>query len=128
MLLKGFIAAAVIGSLVVLHYGFRSFAQKRYRPAADEHKLEGFDIESIDRAFIKSTGPLRSIFLRSPSGWHVFNRRRLSNVFYRAGVFIKKLNDTHIQPDGSWLDEVNTEAENETELPEQQTEKIQKTT
>lgn len=110
-ILKSLVGAVIIGSMIALHFAFRRFAQQRYRPAADEHKLEGFDVESIDRAFIQSTGTLRSIFMRSPSGWHMFNRRRLSNVFYRAGVFIKKLNDSHIQPDGTWVDEEESETE-----------------
>ena len=111
VILKSLVGVAVLGSMVFLHFVFRRFARQRYRPAADEHKLEGFDVESLDRAFIKSTGTLRSVLMRSPSGWHVFNRRRLSSVFYRAGVFIKKLNDTHIQPDGTWVDDDENESQ-----------------
>ena len=110
-LLGGLLGAFVLGSLVIFHFGFRHFAQQRYRPSADEHKLEGYDVEALDRAFIKSTSPIRTLLLSKPSGWHVFNRRRLSNVFYRAGVFIRKLNDAHIQPDGSWAEAQNNDAE-----------------
>ena len=124
MILKGLISVLLIGSMIIFHYGFRRFAPQRYRPAADEHKLEGFDIDALDRAFIKSTGTFRSLFAGSPSGWHVFNRRRLSNVFYSAGVFIKKLNDTHIQPDGSWAEDTEPDAE----ATQKKTEETEETT
>ena len=103
-ILKLLLGTLIAGSLAIFHFAFRRFAQLRYRPRADD-ELQGFDVESLDNAFIKSTGALRSLFATSPSGWHVFNRRRLSNIYYRAGVFIKQLNDEHIQPDGSWKDD-----------------------
>lgn len=104
MILKGLLGALVVGSMVILHFAFRRFAQQRYRPAADDRNLEGFDVDALDKGFIKSTGPLRSIFMSSPSGWNFFNRRGLSSIYFRAGAFIKQLNDIHIQPDGSWQD------------------------
>ncbi|MCW8963628.1 MAG: dynamin family protein [Gammaproteobacteria bacterium] len=108
MILKGLLAALVVGTLAIFHFGFRRFAQQRFRPTSDEHKLEGFDVDALDKAFVKSTGPFRSLFMRSPSGWHYLNRRRLSSIYFRAGTFIKQLNDSHIQPDGSWQDEVTS--------------------
>lgn len=104
-ILKSLIGTFVIGSLLIFHYGFRRFAQQRYRPAVDEQATQDFDVTSVDRAFLKSTGGLRSLFLVSPSGWHMFSRRRLSNIYFRVGAFIKQLNDRHIQPDGNWQDD-----------------------
>jgi len=104
MMLKGLLGAFIIGSVVIFHFGFRRFAQQRYRPASDEHNMEGFDVDALDQAFVKSTGPFRTIFMRWPSGWNFFNRRNLSSIYFRAGTFIKQLNDTHIQPDGTWQD------------------------
>jgi hypothetical protein len=106
-IIQWLLGALLLGSLGILHFSFRRFAQQRFRPASDEPPLEGFDVESLDKAFIQSTGPFRSLFARSPSGWHVFNRRRLSNIYYRAGSFVKQLNDSHIQPDGTWQDDTS---------------------
>ena len=110
-LLSGLLGAFVLGSIAIFHFGFRRFAQQRYRPCADESRLEGFDTEALDRAFIQSTSAWRSLLLTKPRGWHMFNRKRLSNVFYRAGVFIRQLNDAHIQPDGSWAEDTQEQAE-----------------
>jgi len=109
-ILKGLVGALVLGFMAILHFSFRRFAQQRYRPIADERNLEGFDIDALNQAFLKSTGPFRSLFARSPSGWNFLNRRRLSGIYFRAGAFIKQLNDTHIQTDGSWQDDAESAA------------------
>jgi GTPase Era involved in 16S rRNA processing len=100
MMLKGLLGALVVAFVAILHFSFRRFAQQRYRPKADEASLDDFDVSSLDQAFIKSTGWFRSLLMRSPSGWNFINRRRLSGIYFRTGVFIKQLNDLHILPDG----------------------------
>ncbi len=90
----------LVAACFIFHFGLRGLGRRRYRPTTDTLPNGLASHKYLDKAFLRSTSALRSIFWWTPAGWNILTRRRLSGIFARSGEFIREMNDLHIAPDG----------------------------
>lgn len=89
----------VLGCYV--HFRFRKLAARRItNRLRTDRSLDNGMREWIARAFVRSTRPWRSIFLRDPAGWGQRARRRLVRVLAEADGYVQTLNDRFANPSG----------------------------
>jgi len=119
-LLGGLIVFLCIGILGATHYGLRRMGRYRLRPLRKDWRSQEITFEELDRAYDHSTRGIRSIFWRTPAGWHWLVRRRLTGVMRRAGAYIQRLNDRFISTQASDADGQDSQDYDRQEGPEEQ--------
>jgi hypothetical protein len=100
-LIPWLVVSAVLIVLLLLHFGIRNIAAKTLlgslRKEAAKSEVKG----SLIGAFLRSTKPWRSIFLRTPAGWGRRARKQLTQVIQDTDTYIQTLNDQFTNPSGT---------------------------
>jgi hypothetical protein len=92
--------AGVLIGLVAIHFAVRTLAAKTLIPSLRKDASKA-DLKSNPvGAFIRSTKPWRSIFLRTPAGWCRKARKQLTQVIQDTDTYIQTLNDQFTNPSG----------------------------
>ena len=100
-----------IAGFLVVHFSARAFSARVVakklvssvfadKSLAGEHREGKILAGSIQKAFLKNTQPLRSLFRPMPVGWSMRSRRTLVQVAADASEFIQTMNDRYTRPSG----------------------------
>lgn len=100
----------IVAVVLVIHYTSRRVARqlvirKMKFPGQVDTNMAG----NIQKAFLRNTKALRSIFQLAPAGWSSRSKRVLAGVVASAGELIQTMNDRYADPSGS--NQVSTSAE-----------------
>ena len=101
------LGVTVVG-MPAVHFTARAFSARRIakkiltgirgdKSLVGEHKILAGNIQ---KAFLKNTQPLRSVFRPVPVGWSMRTRRALNQVHADACDFIQTMNDRYTRPSG----------------------------
>ncbi len=96
-IIQGFVLGVFVLILAIMHFKVRRFVANRIAKKLPVENGPG----NIAAAFLKSTHPIRSIFMSTPSGWGRKTRIVIEQVRNRADNFVKSLNDNFTDPLGS---------------------------
>ena len=105
-------------AVLAIHFAARAFSARRiakkllagissHKNLVGEHKILAGNIQ---KAFLKNTQPLRSVFRPVPVGWSMRTRRVLTQVHADACEFIQTMNDRYTRPSGEELPEESSDA------------------
>jgi hypothetical protein len=83
--------------VLAVHYTSRRVARQLVLRKMEFSGLAG----NIQKAFIRNTKAMRSIFQLAPAGWSSRSRRILANVVASAGELIQTMNDRYADPSGN---------------------------
>ncbi len=92
-------ALAVV--LLLIHFAVRSLAAKTLLGYLKKEAAKANLKSNPLNAFLRSTKPWRSIFLRSPAGWGRKVRRQLTQVIQDTDTYVQNLNDQFTNPSGT---------------------------
>ena len=90
----------VVIVLVLIHFIVKSLAAKTLIPSLKREASKAELKSNPAGAFLRSTKPWRSIFLRTPSGWCRKVRKQLTQVIQDTDTYIQTLNDQFTNPSG----------------------------
>ncbi len=83
-----------------LHLKVRKFAAGWVRRWLCRQSADVREQEALSGALARSTGLLRSIFMRKPAGWGRGARKRLARIVTDTDRFVQQLNDRFAEPSG----------------------------
>ena len=106
-ILGGVVLFLVLFAIGAAHVGIRRLAARGIIKQLGKEKalLRG----DLAKAFIKTTGPWRSIFSKSPAGWGGGARKRIRQVLEDTDRYVQTLNDSFTNPSGEDLAAVQVE-------------------
>ncbi|MCK5696745.1 MAG: dynamin family protein [Gammaproteobacteria bacterium] len=95
-ILQSIVLGVFVLILTILHFKVRRFMAHKIAKKLPTENGPG----NIAGAFLKSTHPIRSIFMSTPSGWRKKSRQVIEQVRNQADNFVKLLNDNFTDPLG----------------------------
>ena len=104
--------------LLLIHFGVRSIAAKTLLRSLRKESAKADLKGDIAGAFLRSTKPWRSIFLKSPAGWGRRVHRKLTQVIQDTDTYVQTLNDQFTNPSGTEKVVQEEIAPTEVSLPE----------
>jgi GTPase SAR1 family protein len=94
--------AFIVAVVLVIHYTSRRVAgQLVVRKMKFSDQADAGMAGNIQKAFLRNTKAMRSIFQLAPAGWSSRSRRVLAGVVASAGGLIQTMNDRYADPSGN---------------------------
>ncbi|GAB6040015.1 dynamin family protein [Endothiovibrio diazotrophicus] len=96
----GLVALLLLAGGGYAHFSLREFYRRRQARQLAESMPEGFERDSMIRAFRRSTCGWRSLFQREPAGWGGWAKKRIKQILHAADRYVQELNDQFTNPSG----------------------------
>jgi GTPase SAR1 family protein len=89
-------AIVIVVAALAIHFSIRKFIARRMARKLETDSLAG----NMQRAFLRNTRTIRSLFHPAPAGWTSRSKRILATVIADASQFVQTMNDRFTNPSG----------------------------